>query len=206
MIIQQAADKVTQTLIVPEVGMSFESEKAAYIMYNTYAGKIGFSIRKSDVKKREDGTIYNKHIVCSSQGYPKNKSSKTTTRTGCNARVQFSVSREGVWTVQKVVLDHNHYLASPNKRQKLRSRRSVEEADMKLIGQMREGGMKPSQVFEFMVQFYGGADKVPFSQIDCNNEIGRQRKKYLEANDAQTLLKYLKNKQIEDPSFFMPFK
>ena len=89
------ADKVTQTLIVPEVGMSFESEKAAWTMYNTYAGKVGFNIKKSDVKKREDGTIYNKHIVCSSQGYPKTKSSKTTTRTGCNARVQFSVSREG---------------------------------------------------------------------------------------------------------------
>ena len=197
------ADKVTQTLIVPEVGMSFESEKSAYNMYNTYAGKVGFSIRKSDIKKREDGTISNKHIVCSSQGYRKNKSSsKSTTRTGWNAHVQFSVSREGVWTVQKVVLDHNHYLASPNKRQKLRSQRSVEEAERKLIGQMREGGMKPAQVYEFMVQFYGGADKVPFSKIDCNNEIGRQCKKYLESNDAQTLLEYLKNKQIEDPSFF----
>ena len=207
MIIQQAADKVTQTLIVPEIGMSFESEKATFDMYNTYAGKVGFSIRKSDIKKREDDTISNKHIVCSSQGYRKNKSSsKSTTRTGCNARVQFSVSREGVWTVQKVVLDHNHYLANPNKRQKLRSQRSVEEADRKMIAQMREGGMKPSQVFEFMVQFYGGADKVSFSQIDCNNEIGRQRNKYLESNDAQILLEYLKNKQIEDPSFFMPFK
>ena len=41
-----------------------------------------------------------------------------------------------------------------------------------------------------------------FSCIDCNNEIGRERKKYLESNDAQTLLEYLKNKQIEDPTFF----
>jgi hypothetical protein len=100
------------------------------------------------------------------------------------------------------VLNHNHYLAGPNKRQNLRSQRSVEEADKKLIGQMRDGGMKPAQVFEFMVQFYGGVDKVPFSRMDCNNEIGRQRKKYLEVNDAHTLMEYLKNKQIEDPSFF----
>jgi zinc finger SWIM domain-containing protein 3 len=106
--------------------------------------------------------------------------------------------------VQKIVVYHNHYLASPNKKHKLRSQRRVEEADKKLIGQMREGGMKPAQVFEFMVQFYGGADKVPFSRVDCNNEIGRQRKKYLESNDAQTLLQYLINKQIEDPTFFMP--
>uniref|UniRef100_A0A453FRU9 Uncharacterized protein n=1 Tax=Aegilops tauschii subsp. strangulata TaxID=200361 RepID=A0A453FRU9_AEGTS len=38
--------------------------------------------------------------------------------------------------------------------------------------------------------------------MDCNNEIGRERKKYLESNDSQTLLKYLKNKQREDPTFF----
>lgn len=47
---------------------------------------------------------------------------------------------------------------------------------------------------------------MPFSKMDCKNEIGRERKRYLESNDAQTLLEYLKNKQIEDPTFFMPFK
>ena len=41
-----------------------------------------------------------------------------------------------------------------------------------------------------------------FSRIDCNNEIGRERKKYLESNDAQTLLEYLKCKQLENPTYF----
>ena len=183
-------------MIIPKVGMNFESEDKAYEMYNTYAGQVGFSIRKSQIKRRIDKTISQKHMVCSSQGHQKNESSKGTTRTGCNARVQFSVStsREGVWTVQKVVFDHNHYLASPNKRQKLRSQRSVQEADRKLIAKIREAGMKPSEVYEFMKEFYGGANKVPFSRMDCNNDIGRERKKYLESNDAQTLLEYLKNK------------
>jgi hypothetical protein len=54
-----------------------------------------------------------------------------------------------------------------------------------------------------MKQFYGGAEKVPFSRMDCNNEIGRERNKYLESNDAQTLLEYWKNKQMEDPTFFL---
>jgi hypothetical protein len=43
---------------------------------------------------------------------------------------------------------------------------------------------------------------VPYSKMDCNNEIGRERKKYLESNDAQILCNYLKNKQREDPTFF----
>jgi hypothetical protein len=104
--------------------------------------------------------------------------------------------------VKNLVCDHNHYLASPNKKCKLRSQRYVIDADRQLIAQIREVGMKPSQVYEFMKQFYGGAENIPFSRMDCNNEIGQERNKYLESNDAQTLLEYLKNKRIEDPVFF----
>jgi hypothetical protein len=43
-------------------------------------------------------------------------------------------------------------------------------------------------------------------RMDCNNKIGQERNKYLESNDVQTLLEYLKNKHMEDPTFFMPFK
>jgi hypothetical protein len=82
--------------------------------------------------------------------------------------------------VQKFVHEHNNYLASPDKSKNMRSQRHVTEADNKLIGQIREAGMRPSQVFEFMNQFYGGAGKVPFSRTYCNNEIGRERKKCLE--------------------------
>jgi hypothetical protein len=39
-----------------------------------------------------------------------------------------------------------------------------------------------------MKQFYGGVENIPFSRTDCTNEIGRERNKYLESNDAQTLL------------------
>ncbi|WVZ77430.1 hypothetical protein U9M48_025295 [Paspalum notatum var. saurae] len=134
---EPSTDKVARTLIVPEVGMSFESEDEAYEMYNTYASKVGFSVRKSYQKRRPKVyTISQKYFVCSHEGYQTNtESSIDSSRTGCNARVQFSISREGVWRVQK------------------------------------EAGMKPSQVYEFMKQFYGGADKVPFSRMDCNNEI-----------------------------------
>jgi hypothetical protein len=38
--------------------------------------------------------------------------------------------------------------------------------------------------------------------MDCYNEIGRERRQYLEANDAQTLSEYLRNKQVQDPTFF----
>ena len=123
-------------MIAPEVGMVFDSEDKAYKMYNTYAGNVGFSIRKGHSARREDKTIYQKYIVCSNEGY------RVTKRH--YARVQFSVSKERIWKVQKVVLDHNHYLASPNKLHKLKSQRRVTEADRMLIGQIREAGIKPA--------------------------------------------------------------
>ena len=83
-------DKARKNLITPEVGMTFPSEEKAYEMYNTYAGKVGFNIRKSKTKHRQDGTLCQKHIVYSNQGHRENElSQKDVTRTGCDARVQF---------------------------------------------------------------------------------------------------------------------
>jgi hypothetical protein len=54
--------------------------------------------------------------------------------------------------------------------------------------------MKLAQVYEFMKEFYGGEENIPFAKMDCDNEIGSERMQYLEANDAQTLSEYLRNK------------
>jgi zinc finger SWIM domain-containing protein 3 len=115
-------------------------------MYNRYAGLVRFSVRKYRTKRRKsDDSLSQKYFVCCGEGQRKNEESKMDIkRTGCDARVQFSISKENVWTVQKVVLDHNHYLASPNKTHLLRSQREIIEADRKLIRQARRSGMKPS--------------------------------------------------------------
>jgi len=53
-IVLQVVDKIRKTLIIPQVGMTFQSEDKAYEMYSTYSGKVGFSIRKSSTKHRAD--------------------------------------------------------------------------------------------------------------------------------------------------------
>lgn len=85
----------------------------------------------------------------------------------------------------------------------LRSQRRIAASDKLVIGEMREAGIKPAEVYNFFMQWYKGPHNVPFLRMDSNNHIGRERRKYLEVNDAQTLLEFLKNKQLNDPSFFM---
>jgi hypothetical protein len=204
--VQDVVNKYAE--MAPKVGMSFDCEENAYEMYNNYAGLVGYSVRKSRTKRRKsDNSLSQKYFICSGEGRRKNEASQIDiTRTGCDARIQFSISKENVWTVQKIVVEHNHYLANPDKTHKLRSQREIIEADRKLIGQARWFGLKPNQVFNFMKDFYGGEDKVPFTKIDCYNEIGREHRQYLEANDAQILSEYLRNKQAQDPTFFMQLR
>jgi hypothetical protein len=73
LIAQQVVDN---TGIVPKVGMTFESEVKAYEMYNAYAGNAGFNIRKSQTRRRVDGSICQKYIVCSSQGHGETQTPK----------------------------------------------------------------------------------------------------------------------------------
>jgi zinc finger SWIM domain-containing protein 3 len=53
----------------PEIGMEFENEHIAYEFYNSYAGHVGFSVRKSWHDKSATNVIRTKKFVCSKAGY-----------------------------------------------------------------------------------------------------------------------------------------
>jgi hypothetical protein len=89
-------DKDVQTVGAPEVRMTFEYEKDAYEMYNTYTEQIGFNIKKSNIKWCANKSTYSKLIICSSQEFRETNSSHASIRTGCNTCIQFSVSKEEI--------------------------------------------------------------------------------------------------------------
>lgn len=63
----------------PEIGMEFENDDIAYEFYNTYAGHVGFSVRKSWHDKSSTNVIRTKKFVCSKAGY-KDKSKEQCQR------------------------------------------------------------------------------------------------------------------------------
>ena len=57
--------KSRRHLITPKAEMTFESDKEAYEMYNTYAGKVEFSIRSKTKHRRDNMSLFkhNHHIA-----------------------------------------------------------------------------------------------------------------------------------------------
>uniref|UniRef100_A0ACD5YPL9 Uncharacterized protein n=1 Tax=Avena sativa TaxID=4498 RepID=A0ACD5YPL9_AVESA len=184
----------------PKVGMAFQSEKEAYEFYSYHARKVGFSFRKSHSKSRADGTLCSKYYVCSNEGQPvvtakPGRKQRPSIRSDCKARIQFNISREGVWTVQKALLEHNHLLASPDMPHMLRSKRCIAESDRQMLNQMRREGITAADIQRVLQQCSGGGENVRLLKKGSENQ-------YLEPNYAQSLLEYLKNKQLDNPSFF----
>ncbi|XP_019190977.1 PREDICTED: protein FAR1-RELATED SEQUENCE 11-like isoform X2 [Ipomoea nil] len=113
------------------VGVSVSNVDEAYELYNDYAYRVGFSVRKGkQCYKGSTKTVKMKKFLCSKAGHKVKvhgvKSySKMDLRTGCGASVQFDVDGNGVWTVTKHEKGHNHELCPSDKSHLLRSHRRV---------------------------------------------------------------------------------
>ena len=53
----------------PKLGMSFNSEQAAYDFNNENGGRIGFSIRKCYANKSKIGDVTSRLFVCNKEGF-----------------------------------------------------------------------------------------------------------------------------------------
>ncbi|XP_072993531.1 protein FAR1-RELATED SEQUENCE 5-like isoform X1 [Typha latifolia] len=189
----------------PEVGMVFHSEDKAYMFYNKYAHRKGFSVRKGHLGRRKDGTVRNRVFLCSNEGSRQKhcthmtKKPREAVRTNCMARIEYKVSRDGIWAVSKIIYEHNHPLVRPHKAHLLRSHRRLLLAQRDDIGIVAE---KSAETLEFPLEEAREAETVGFLLKDQSSYLHTTRMRELEKGDAQVLLEFLKAKQLEDPSFF----
>lgn len=204
-----ASEAADGTQLDPKVGMVFHSEEQAFKFYNSYAKRKGFSVRKGHLSRRKDGSVRDRHYLCSNEGARKDhrthvtKKPRALERTNCLARIEFKVSRDNVWLINKFLDDHNHPLASPNKIHMLRSHRNKLPVPRAFITEMDYVGIKPTQVGESPA---GVAHHKENSGFLLKNQsyylLHANRTRDFEKGDAQFLLDFLKSKQLEDPSFF----
>ncbi|KAJ1399949.1 FAR1 DNA-binding domain [Sesbania bispinosa] len=97
------------------------SKDEAYNLYQEHAFKMGFSVRRGRALyyDSEKKNIRLKDYYCSKQGFKNNEPQGEVTyeradsRTNCQAMVRFNVSKEGLWKITKLELNHNHDFVPP---------------------------------------------------------------------------------------------
>ncbi|XVF57931.1 hypothetical protein PTKIN_Ptkin07bG0022000 [Pterospermum kingtungense] len=106
------------------------------------------------------------------------------------------------WTVNRLISEHNHELATPSKRYLLKPARSLSGAKANVIDSMVSAGIRPTYVYSYMSNEVDGVENTGFTKRDCYNYVNRQKMLMIEAGDGQSLLNHFKVRATEDPMFF----
>ncbi|XP_042404838.1 uncharacterized protein LOC121995063 [Zingiber officinale] len=117
----------------PKYGMEFSLIDEAFLFYNQYARKSGFSARINSSKKNKiTNEVVWKTFVCFKEGHTddqRNKQAKGDqrtrertrgeVRTGCKSKISLVKKQTGsAWVVTNFTEGHNHPLSTPSKKQK----------------------------------------------------------------------------------------
>ncbi|CDP17275.1 unnamed protein product [Coffea canephora] len=108
--------------LIPKMGMEFESEEDAYNFYLAYAKEVGFGIKRSSFHKDSNGKLMDRVFCCSAKGKRgKDKrdlnvrAPRPETRFNCSAKMKVNSRQTGKFRICQLIIEHNHYLSSPNK-------------------------------------------------------------------------------------------
>ncbi|XP_059658602.1 protein FAR1-RELATED SEQUENCE 7-like [Cornus florida] len=153
--------------------MEFDSEEKAYDFYNTYGGRIGFSIRK-EYGNKVNGRITSRAFVCNKEGVKGTdkwdvfkKTPRAETRTNCGAQ--------------------------------MRRISSVQAIDVELASDL---GVPACNAYELMGRQSGGKESVGYLKVDLKNYLRTRRQKELLYGEAAWLVYYFETHGCEDPSLF----
>ncbi|CAH9085805.1 unnamed protein product [Cuscuta epithymum] len=127
-------------------------------------------------------------------------------RSGCKAKLQFSISSDGEWTVSKHIIDHNHAFCPIGQRHLLKSHRGVDREYLEFIMLMKESGTKVSDVHRMLQKQAGGVSALGFTKRDAYNVLETERSKTVDGTDSNTLIGILKKRAEVESDFFFDFE
>ncbi|XP_019179493.1 PREDICTED: protein FAR1-RELATED SEQUENCE 5-like [Ipomoea nil] len=195
------------------VGVSVSNVDEAYKLYNDYAYRVGFSVRKGKQRyKGSTNTVKMKRFYCSKAGHkvkvnPGVRSySKIDLRTGCGAFVQFDVDGNGVWTITKHEKGHNHELCPSDKSHLLRSHRKVGKNQLSYLKDLKRSGVALTDGVRFLTQQSGGSPFVGFTNPDAFNSLSYDSLKSLDGTDSNSLIEIFRRRQCNESDFFFDFE
>ncbi|XP_045822127.1 protein FAR1-RELATED SEQUENCE 5-like [Trifolium pratense] len=200
-------------------GMDFGSVDEAYEFYYQYGKCKGFSVRKSDDKKKigPDGSkiITNKLFVCSRQGLrdkrhisrlDRKREHRRLTRTKCTARFRVTYKADkGRFVVSVFEETHNHELTSARFVHLHPVYRKISEADRAQVDGMQSRGIRTCHIMGYMVAQKGGYGGVGFTKKDLYNYFDKKMRDIVKDGDVAASLHYLNAKSATDPMLYAEY-
>ncbi|PVH35849.1 hypothetical protein PAHAL_7G291300 [Panicum hallii] len=159
--------------------MVFENEEKVYEYYVSYAGNMGFSVRKGWLDKTSKNSNRSRVYICSREGLrSKNdaKKPRPETRMGCPARIAIKLTPSGKYRVTEFVEDHNHQLAAPFDIEMLKSQRMLAKAQPG----SQASGIPPGY----------------------KNYLRSKSTKDMKSGDLRALMDYFRRMKSDNPSFY----
>ncbi|KAF8689918.1 hypothetical protein HU200_041551 [Digitaria exilis] len=185
------------------VERTFCSEEDGYEFFNAFARNKGFSLRRGKVRHAANNDeITCRQYVCAKEGarQPKflnmknmKRRPRPITRFRCPFEVVIKHNPDmNVWYVHKYVDKHNHVMARSNEKKEILAYQTA--------------GLRKYQIMDVLEQQYGGPHNVGHVTKDLYNFSYLSRKAKIADGDANAVLQFLKQKQLEDPDFFFEYQ
>ncbi|GJX70858.1 FAR1-related sequence 5-like protein [Tanacetum coccineum] len=191
------------------IGKVFDTPDDAYTFYNQYAFTHGFGIRKHwDYKNKVTNEVYRNWYVCNKEGFKNVKDDSTSVdtkkrcrdlRTGCQARLRITITKDERWCVDFFDDTHNHDLSiTPTKVMKHRSHGKFHRcmACKSLMLEIGQSGMRPCHVKKAVNEI-----KPPYvadvTSKQCSDNLSEQRKQY-KGKEFYGLIKHFQDKASVD--------
>ncbi|CAL4888571.1 unnamed protein product [Urochloa decumbens] len=191
---------------------TFHSEDQGYEFFNAFARNKGFSLRKGKViHGTNKDEITSRQYVCSKEGtrIPRllnRQNVKRRPRPITRFECPFEVVIKHNPYVHKYIDTHNHVMARSNEVGFLFSHRRMSEHQKKEILSYQTAGIRTFQIRDVMEQQSGGPYSVGHVTKDLYNFSYRTKKAKIADGDANAVLKFMKQKQLEDSEFFFDYQ
>ncbi|XP_021845161.1 protein FAR1-RELATED SEQUENCE 5-like [Spinacia oleracea] len=127
-------------------------------------------------------------------------------RTGCTAFIQFSITKDGVWTVVRHNMTQNHHMIPADKRYLLRSQRDITEEQLKYLSAMKASGCRVPDLLRAMRKEVGGSPNLGFITADAYNALAAEKAMKLDGKDYNQLNRYFAQRQSSEKDFYYNFE
>lgn len=124
-------------------------------------------------------------------------------KTGCQAGMSITL-KNGIWKVTRLSLEHNHSLLPPTLSKLLRSHRYFTDQEKAIMRSLIDVNIPNRKILAFLSFLRGGMKNTNLVKTDISNFRTRVMRENRE-NDITQVVKFLKDKQVEDPLFFFTF-